>query len=229
MLTRNLTTSGFPKSAHVTCRPEVMLTAYNGGEINQHGAISLMCRYKQSEWHNINFYIAESEGPVILGLAHCKLMNILAVLCDYIGIDVSAVNRSNVPVSAMSEIHNIEDLKSAFPQSFDTLGNFREEYQLTDSCTSCAPMPQVRYTGSLSNTRRTKQDGGDQSDSEGDRAHRLGVKSDLHRDGPQRLCLDPKDINQALKMPYHKTPTLEKITHHFSGATFFSKLNAKNG
>ena len=27
--------------------------------------------------------------------------------------------------------HTIEDLKSAFPQSFDTLGKIREEYHLT--------------------------------------------------------------------------------------------------
>ena len=64
-----------------------------------------MCRYKHSEWHNVDFYIAESEGPAILGLASCKLMNIVSVLCDDIGIDVSDVNRSNIPVSAMSEIH----------------------------------------------------------------------------------------------------------------------------
>ena len=49
------------------------------------------------------------------------------------------------------------------------------------------------------------------------------------RDGALRLCLDPKDFNRALKRPHHKTPTLEEITHNFSGATFFSKLDAKNG
>ena len=41
--------------------------------------------------------------------------------------------------------------------------------------------------------------------------------------------MDPKDLNRALKRPHHKTPTLEEITHHFSGAKFFSKLDAKSG
>ena len=42
---------------------------------------------------------------------------------------MSAVSRSAECRS--NKIRNIEDLKSAFPQSFDTLGNFKEEYHLT--------------------------------------------------------------------------------------------------
>ena len=234
MFPRNLTTSGYPKSTHVTCRPEVKLTAYNGGEIKQHGAISLMCRYKHSEWHNVDFYIAESEGPAILGLASCKLMNIVSVLCDDIGIDVSAVNRSNIPVSAMSEIHNIEDLKSAFPQSFDTLGNFREEYHLTvDPTVAPVVHPCRKYA-----IQRREAIHDELNKMESMRVIARETEptdwvSSLtftgKRDGTLRLCLDPKDLNQALKRPHHKTPTLEEITHHFNGATFFSKLDAKNG
>ena len=48
MFPRNLNTSGYLKSTEVTHRPEVTLTAYNGGDIKQHGAISLRCRYKNS-------------------------------------------------------------------------------------------------------------------------------------------------------------------------------------
>ncbi|KAI0213383.1 hypothetical protein LSAT2_001588 [Lamellibrachia satsuma] len=44
MFPRNLNASGYPKSTQLTQSPEVTLTAYNGGEIKQHGAISLRCR-----------------------------------------------------------------------------------------------------------------------------------------------------------------------------------------
>ena len=74
-----LNASGYPKSTEVTHRSEVTLTAYNGGGIKQHCAISLRCRYKNSGWQTLNFYIAESEGPAILGLASCKLMNIITL------------------------------------------------------------------------------------------------------------------------------------------------------
>ena len=31
------------------------------------------------------------------------------------------------------------------------------------------------------------------------------------RDGTIRLCLDPKDLNRAIKRPHHCTPTLEEV------------------
>lgn len=48
MFSHNLNASGYPKSTEVMHQSEVTLTAYNGGEIKQHGAISLRCRYKNS-------------------------------------------------------------------------------------------------------------------------------------------------------------------------------------
>ena len=44
-----------------------------------------------------------------------------------------------------------------------------------------------------------------------------------------KLCLDPKDLNKAIKRCHHHTPTLEEITHQFAGSQHFSKLDAKNG
>ena len=52
--------------------------------------------------------------------------------------------------------------------------------------------------------------------------------TDKH-DGGLCVCLDPKDLNKALKRPCHNTPTLEEITYHFSGTRYFSKLDTKNG
>ena len=42
--------------------------------------------------------------------------------------------------------------------------------------------------------------------------------------GRWRICLDPKDLNRAVKKSHHLTPTLEEITHKFK----FSKLNARH-
>ena len=48
------------------------------------------------------------------------------------------------------------------------------------------------------------------------------------KDCSLRKCLYPKDLNRAIKRCHHKTPTLEEITHKFTGATHFSTLDAKN-
>ena len=67
----------------------------------------------------LNFYIESQKD----------LLFFVTLLCDDIGMQVSAVSRSAECRS--NKIRNIEDLKSGFSQSFDTLGNFKEEYHLT--------------------------------------------------------------------------------------------------
>ena len=47
--------------------------------------------------------------------------------------------------------------------------------------------------------------------------------------GKIRICLDPKDLNKAIKRPHYATKTLEEITHHLGGAQVFSKLDARSG
>ena len=48
-------------------------------------------------------------------------------------------------------------------------------------------------------------------------------------DGTICPCLDPHDMNKAIIRKHYKAPTLDKISHRLSGATVFSKLDAKNG
>ena len=44
--------------------------------------------------------------------------------------------------------------------------------------------------------------------------------------GSLRLCLDPKDLNSAIKRPHHYTPTLQDIIPKLAGAKCFSILDA---
>ena len=132
------------------------------------------------------------------------------------------------------EINNIEDLKKAFPESFDTLGNFPGEYHITVD-PSIAPVVHAPRKYAIQRREAMKE--------EIEKMEAMGVikKETGPTDwvssitftekpgGGVRVCLDPKDLNRAIKRSHHKTPTLEEITHHFSGSKVFSKMDAKNG
>ena len=45
-------------------------------------------------------------------------------------------------------------------------------------------------------------------------------------DGTLCICLNSKDLNKAIVQEHYKAPTLNEISHHLSGATCFSKLDA---
>ena len=48
-------------------------------------------------------------------------------------------------------------------------------------------------------------------------------------DGSLRICLDPKDLNRAVKREHFQLPTSTEITSKLAGAKVFSKLDAKVG
>ena len=47
--------------------------------------------------------------------------------------------------------------------------------------------------------------------------------------GKVRVCLDPKDLNRAIKRHHYKLPTRDEIMAQFSNARVFSKLDASQG
>ena len=47
--------------------------------------------------------------------------------------------------------------------------------------------------------------------------------------GKLRVCLDPRDLNQAIKRQHYQLPTAEDILSQMAGAKYFSKLDASSG
>ena len=47
--------------------------------------------------------------------------------------------------------------------------------------------------------------------------------------GKLRLCLDPKNLNKAIKRHHYEMPTAETVFSKMSRATVFSKKDASNG
>ena len=48
-------------------------------------------------------------------------------------------------------------------------------------------------------------------------------------DGSIRICLDPTDLNKAIKRPHFPLPVVEEVLTQLKGAKIFSTLDAKSG
>ena len=79
MYPESIDSDGYPKNGTTTKRNTV-LTAYNGTQIPQHGSIKIPCKFK--DWHIAEFFVAESEGPVIMGLPSCQALELVTVNCE---------------------------------------------------------------------------------------------------------------------------------------------------
>ncbi|KAL9960046.1 hypothetical protein ACROYT_G033443 [Oculina patagonica] len=49
------------------------------------------------------------------------------------------------------------------------------------------------------------------------------------KDGSIRICIDPRDLNKALRRPHHPMRTVEDVASRMPNATVFSTLDARSG
>ena len=47
--------------------------------------------------------------------------------------------------------------------------------------------------------------------------------------GKLRICLDPTNLNKAIRREHYPSPHLDDLTHRLKGADTFTKLDAKDG
>ena len=146
-----------------------------------------------------------------------------------------------MPTNHVSQDHltteSVKDIiasKNAFPNSFDTTGNMPGQYTIRVD-TSIHPVQHARRKVPI------------EAREEIEKALQKMVDNEIitpvteptewvssltyprKSDGSIHPCLDPHDLNKAIIHKHYKAPTLEEISHKLSGATVFSKLDAKDG
>ena len=51
----------------------------------------------------------------------------------------------------------------------------------------------------------------------------------VSKPGKLRICMDPRDLNRAIKREHYQMPTIEEIATRLSGARVFTVVNATSG
>ncbi len=210
----------FPKPSRDLVKPsKAILTAYNGSKIPQCGIIELECQHGDSKWCTEKFYIADTTGPAILGLPSCRTLRMLTFHCA---------------IQDMQPINSTEDLIKAYPDQFDGIGHFKGKYHIVLD-PEAAPVIHAPRKCPIHMKDEVKAELEKMTK---DKIIRKVVEPtdwvnslaySRKANGQLRICLDPKDLNKAIKRCHHRTPTLEETTYMLTGASCFSKLDAKNG
>jgi hypothetical protein len=133
-------------------------------------------------------------------------------------------------------IDNKSHLTAQYPNCFNAIGKFQEEYHITlDPSVLPVIHPPRRVPISLKDDIKHELEEMEQLDiitkvREGEPT--AWVNSLVYRRKPNgrlKICLDPKDLNAAIQREHHVTPTLEEILPKLNGATHFSILDARSG
>ena len=141
---------------------------------------------------------------------------------------------SDMPLSERPPIKSKEQLREMYPECFDSVQRHTRYFGISIDRT-VTPVIHAPRRVPIEVKDRLK-DKLEQMEEEGIIAQVTGptdwVNSLVVRekpDGSLCVCLDPTDLNRAIKRVHYPTPTVEEITPKLSGSTVFSKLDAKDG
>ena len=160
------------------------------------------------------FIVTDTESPPLLGLQTCQKLNIIK--------RIWAVNTSD------------PNLMAEYKDVFGEIGCLQGEYHIiTDPEVKPVIHPPRKIPISMmdklkAELERMKQlDVIDKIDEPSDWVSSLVIVEKPN--GQIRLCLDPRDLNKAIKRHHHPMPTVNEILAKLGGAKMFSKLDASSG
>ena len=212
-------------------KPKSRITAYGGHEIVNYGTGSLRIHFKGQTYIEI-FHIVQATGPVIIGYPTCNRLNLVSVNSD-LQVHSMSTSLPHSENAMKNEVAN-QILFKDYGDCFQGVGCFQGQFHVTlDPTVPPVVHPPRRIPEALREPLKQELCKLEKTD--------IIAKVDVPTDwvnsivcatkprGGLRLCLDPRDLNKAIKRPHHVTPTLDDILPKLNGAKYFTILDARSG
>ena len=216
------------KNVHLE-QNKTRITAYNGTDIEQYGILKVNGSFggKNAE---LTFHVVKSDGPILVGLPACEALQLVSLHQHVHTVE----SEDPAQLRTHEVITDKEQLISLFPEQFTGIGSLPGKAHL-DVDPAITPV--------IHKQRRCPIHVKDDLKKELDAMEKLDVIAPVEKatdwvssltvarkpSGKLRVCLDPTDLNKALRRPQHRIITPEEITYQMLGAQVFSKLDARSG
>lgn len=196
---------------------KVKVSAYSGTEIPVKGKCMVKVTHKDKE-HTLAFIVVPKNVQPILGLNACVRLNLV----------------KRVLVVETDDDMDYDDLMKEYSDLFQGLGCLSGEHTIrVDKSVPPVIHPCRKVPFALQKPLKDELD----------RMENLEVIEKIDeptewvsslvivekKNGKPRVCMDPRDLNRAIKREHFKLPTREEIMSQFANAKYFSKLDASSG
>jgi hypothetical protein len=192
-------------------KTEVRLVSYGGTEISSEGAKSLVCGRK----YDLPFFVVDTKAQAILGKKACTDIGLIARV-----------------LSVEKELTK-ETMLNSYEDVFKGRGELPGKHHISmDESVTPVIHPPRKVPAALRDKVKTELD----------RMVKLGViaKQDeptdwvhslvtVRKPNKLRLCIDPKDLNRAIKREHYHLQTVEEVIEKLPQAKVFSKFDATHG
>lgn len=212
----NIAEDGDPKMN----KSGAMLKFYNGNVAKPKGEVTFKCHYKNN-MYDLRFQVVEGKEMPLIGAESCLQLNLLKL-------NVNAVTEAE-----KKQLLSKEEIIERYQDTFKGLGCLPGEYTLKidTSVTPIVNQPR-RVPVSLKSELKKTLDKLCQKKIIEKVTEPTAWVSNLvivKRPNKLRICLDPRDLNKALKRSHYQIPTIEEVLPKLSKAKVFSILDASEG
>ena len=224
---------------------DVKLKVFNNNEMKSLGTIKLLCVRKDNQY-NLKFHVVKEVVPSIIGLKDAERLKFIKVLENdidsfkplYINLINDKEHNSVDGIASVDEDSNVvlnkELILNKYADIFDGLGNLGSPCKI-DLDTTIKPVVHAPRRVPFSLRKKLKAQ---LTEMEGTIIEKVTEPTDWvssmvvvtkPNTNELRICIDPTDLNQAIKRPHYPLPTIEEILPHLGNARIFSVLDAKSG
>ena len=190
------------------------LYGYSGKPLDVLGKCTLPCSHKVTKL-NLEFYIVKTTAPPVLSLRACTDLKLIKLV--------------------LSVTDTKDNILQKFPDVFDGLGLLPGEHSLkVDPTVTPVVHPPRRVPYALRDLVKKELD---RMESQGviskvtqptEWVNSMVIVEKPNNKGI-RICLDPKDLNRALKREHYRSKTLEEVTAKLTTAKYFSRFDCRSG
>lgn len=206
-------------SPPVQLGPRSYLKSYSNHKIPTAGTVTLPCQFRGTS-QTLIFQIVQLDAVPVLGAKACKQLGL-----------VQRVNVVDNP-SVKNELEDIID-QETHKQLFVGLGCLPNMHTIKlDPAVQPVVHPPRRVPVSLRDRVKTELQRMEQMGvivKQTEPTEWVNSMVTVVKPGKVRICIDPKDLNRAIKREHFPMKTVDEVVSNMTGAKVFSKLDATSG
>ncbi|UYV73594.1 K02A2.6-like [Cordylochernes scorpioides] len=190
----------------------IKLRCYGGEILKPRGQIKINCSH-QSKQHPIVFQVIDHWEKPILSAETCQKLNLIEIKADLCKIESTWTKQNN--------------LLDKYKDIFEGIGCLQGEYKLETDPT-IKPIKQAPRRVPITLRKELKEKLIDME------KKNIIAKVDYPTDWISnlvllRICIDPRELNVALKRAEYPIPTIEEIIPNLQNAKIFTVVDTKDG
>jgi hypothetical protein len=202
-------------------KSRTQLRLYNGSLMPVKGERELTCRVNDQQWQ-LRFKIVEAEQRPLLSSETSFQMGLLKL--------GETLNQAQ---EQKHDIQKPEDIIEQYKEVFEGSGRLPGKYHIeVDDTVKPVQHTPRRVPIPLKEKLREKIDDLVKQKiiiKEDDPTDWISSIVTIMKPGKLRVCLDPRDLNKAIKRPKVQMPTLDEVLANLAKAKIFTVLDAKDG